>query len=101
MLLTDINKYQGWLYGVLGSTMAGWGIFFAFIAHIPLQRKERWAWNCLLIGMLVWYIAGTTISLKYGVTFNSPFNTVILLLVILSLLFTYKSFTVPQNNPNN
>jgi hypothetical protein len=99
-LPSGVNEFQGWVYGVLGSTMAGWGIFFAYITHIPFKRRERWTWNCLLIGMLVWYIADTAISLRYNVIFNALFNTVILLLVILPLIFTYKYFTVSQKNLN-
>jgi hypothetical protein len=101
VLSSGVDDFQGWVYGVLGSTMAGWGIFFAFITHIPFQRKERWAWNCMMIGMIVWYIADTAISFYYGVYFNAVFNTLILFLVILPLLFTYKFFTIPSNSHNN
>lgn len=101
IFLPGVNEFQGWVYGVLGSTMAGWGIFFAFIAHIPFRRKERWAWNCMLIGLSVWYIADTVISLYYRVYFNAVFNTLILILVILPLIFTYKFFTGSSNNLNN
>ena len=26
------RTFQGWIYGVLGSTLTGWGIFITFIA---------------------------------------------------------------------
>jgi hypothetical protein len=101
VLFSGVDDFQGWVYGVLGSTMAGWGIFFAFIAHIPFKRMERWAWNCMMIGIMVWYFTDTTISLNYRVYFNAIFNTLILILVILPLLFTYKFFTIPSNSHNN
>ena len=101
MLLDGVNEFQGWVYGVLGSTMAGWGIFFAFIAHFPFKQKERWAWNCMMIGLTVWYITDTAISLYYGVHFNAIFNTLIFVLVILPLLFTHNCFTAPSDINSN
>ena len=84
--------FRGWVYGVLGSTMAGWGVFFVFLARIPFRRQEKWAWYCLALGILVWYIPDTTISLLFGVTFNAIFNTILLVLVALPLIYTRKDF---------
>jgi hypothetical protein len=84
--------FRGWVYGVLGATMAGWGVFFGFLAQVPFQRQERWAWNCLALGMLVWYVPDTLLSLASSVIFNAAFNTVLLALVVLPLFFTRKEF---------
>ena len=84
--------FRGWAYGVLGATMAGWGVFFVFLAWIPFRRKERWSWNCFALGLLVWYVSDTLISLASGVIFNAVFNTLILVLVGLPLIFTRKVF---------
>jgi hypothetical protein len=84
--------FRGWVYGVLGATMAGWGVFFGFLAQVPFQCKKRWAWNCLALGVLVWYVPDTLISLASGVIFNAAFNTVLLALVTLPLFFTRKEF---------
>ncbi len=86
------EAFQGFIYGVLGATMAGWGVFIAFIAHHPFRKRERWAWNCLLAGMLVWYIVDTLISINAQVYFNAAFNTALLLLVGLPLVFSRKHF---------
>jgi uncharacterized membrane protein len=32
---SGLNEFQGWIYGISGSTMAGWGVFLTFIAHVP------------------------------------------------------------------
>jgi hypothetical protein len=84
--------FRGWAYGVLGATMAGWGVFIAFLAQSPFRRRERWAWNCTALGMLVWYLPDTTISLASGVIFNAVLNTVLLALVALPLFFARKEF---------
>jgi hypothetical protein len=70
--------------------MASWGIFVAFIAHYSFRRKERWAWVCLLVGLLVWFFVDTLITLKFRVFFNAIFNTGLLVLVLLPLVFTRK-----------
>lgn len=84
--------FQKWIYGVLGATVAGWGAVMAFIAHHPFRRKEKWAWNCLATGMLVWFIADTSVSLYFKVVFNAAFNVLLLVAVFLPLLFTRRHF---------
>ncbi len=85
--------FQRWIYGVLGATVSGWGIFIAFIAHHPFRRREGWAWNCLALGIIVWYVADTAISLYFKVWFNAAFNTVLLVSALLPLFFTRAHFT--------
>ena len=87
------REFQQWIYGVWGATIAGWGIFLTFITHYPFNKQEKWAWNCLLVGLLVWFILDTSISINYKVYFNAVFNTVLLILAILPIMFTRKYFT--------
>ena len=91
-LPVGVEQFQGWIYGIFGATMAGWGIFLVYIARYPFERRERWAWNWLLQGLLVWYLLATGISLFFGVFFNAIFNTVILVLLLLPVIFTRKEF---------
>lgn len=85
-------KFQGWIYGVLGSVIAGWGTMIAFWAAFPFKSRERWAWNGLAMAIVIWYIADTSISVQYGVTFNVMFNTLMLLFLATPLIFTKKHF---------
>ena len=85
--------FQGWIYGVWGATIAGWGIFVAFIAHYPFRNRERWAWNCLVAGILVWFVLDTSLSIFHKVYFNAAFNTALLLLAMLPIILTRKYFT--------
>ena len=84
--------FQQWIYGVWGSTIAGWEIFVTFIAHFPFQKKERWAWTCLFAGLLLWFILDTALSAYYRVYFNVAFNMTLLILVMLPLVITRKHF---------
>lgn len=91
-LPVGVDDFQGWIYGIFGATMAGWGVFLVYMARYPFQMRERWAWNCILQGLLLWYLLDTGISVYFGVVFNAIFNTVILILLLLPLFFTRKEF---------
>ncbi len=73
--------------------MAGWGVFVTFIAHVPFKRKEKWAWTCLLTGVLVWFCLDTAISLQFRVYFNVVFNTAFLVAALVPLGFSRKDFS--------
>lgn len=88
----NIFPFQSWVYGVLGATVTGWGIFIAFLAYYPFKAREKWAWNCIAAGISIWFISDTSISAFYDVTFNVVFNVVLLIFIGLPLLFTRKFF---------
>ena len=88
----DITSFQSWLYGVWGATIAGWGIFLTFIAYFPFKQRERWAWNCLVVGLGAWFVLDTGLSWQYGVSFNVVFNIVVALALGLPLVFSRKAF---------
>ena len=85
-------QFQGWVYGVLGSTMAGWGVMIFFIVQNPFRQREKWAWNAIAVSLGFWYLLDTGISLYFGVTFNAVFNTVLVLLLAPPLGSTRKVF---------
>lgn len=85
--------FRGWVYGAWGATVAGWGIFIIYIAHYPFRKRELWAWNCLVVGLVIWYVLDTGISLYYKVYFNAVFNTLLLIVMILPLGATRSLFS--------
>lgn len=86
------QRFQAWAYGVLGATIAGWGIVTAFLARYPFRNKEPWAWTAIALAISVWFITDTGLSVWFGVTFNAVFNILVLLLVLLPLNFTRSDF---------
>jgi hypothetical protein len=50
------------------------------------------AWYCTAIGVLVWYIPDTAMSLRFGVAINVVINSILLVGVALPLIFTRKAF---------
>jgi hypothetical protein len=86
------KQFQQWIYGVWGATIAGWGISVIYIARYPFQNKERWSWNCLVFGLLIWFVLDTWLSAFHKVYFNVAFNTALLILAMLPIVFTRKDF---------
>jgi len=96
-----VGSFQAWIYGVLGATVSGWGIFMAFIAHYPFKERRRWAWNCMATGFTLWFLADTAISLTFNVQFNAIFNIVLFVALGTPLLFTRKKFKYETELGNN
>jgi len=86
------RAFQQWIYGVWGATIAGWGIFVIFVAHYPFRNKEKWSWNCLVAGMLVWFVLDTSLSIFHKVYFNVAFNVAVFVAVLLPLVFSRRYF---------
>jgi hypothetical protein len=87
-----IKMFQQWIYGVSGATVAGWGVFITFMAHIPFKRKEPWAWYCIILGMFVWFTVDTSISIYFKVYINAALNIVLFVLVMLPTVFSRRYF---------
>jgi hypothetical protein len=88
--------FQLWIYGVLGATMAGWGVCIAFIAAVPFKRKEKWAWDCLAIAVSLWFVIDTFLSWRFGAMFNVLFNMLIFFAALAPLLLSRKYFLIPN-----
>jgi hypothetical protein len=82
------QAFQAWIYGAWGGTVVGWGVSMIFVAYYPFASQERWAWNCVLVSVLIWFIIDTGISWWFNVLVNVGLNTVIIILVIIPLIFT-------------
>ena len=84
--------FQRWINGVLGGVVAECGIFLSFVAFYPFRRKEKWAWNCVLAALFIWFFIDAPISLYFKVYFNVLFNLVLFIAILLPLIFTRKGF---------
>ena len=87
-----------WIYGVLGATVAGWGVFMVFIARFPFYRQERWARDAILVGVLLWYVVDTSISLYFKVAFNAALNTTLFIMAMVPVVMTRQAFKDGQGD---
>ncbi len=86
------RRFQQWIYGVWGATIAGWGTVLTYVARYPFKKKERWSWNGLALGLLIWFVLDTSLFLLYKVYFNAAFNTALLVLAGLPIGLTKREF---------
>lgn len=84
--------FQRWVYGGWGATVAGWGLTIAFLAAYAFRTKESWVRNGLTMGLGLWFVLDTVISLRERVFFNAAFNCVLMLIVAVPLVFTWNEF---------
>jgi hypothetical protein len=89
---TPTLRFRAWVYGVWGATVAGWGLTLTFLALHPFKRRERWARNAMFYGLSLWYLLDTGLSICFGVYFNALFNTLLIVLAGLPLIFTWGEF---------
>jgi hypothetical protein len=82
--------FRTWVYGAWGATIAGWGVSLLFLVHFALAQQERWAWFAIAMGMAVWYVLDTGTSMYFRVNFNVVFNSLILVLVSIPLVVSYR-----------
>jgi len=80
----ELARYQHWVHAVLGGTLLGWGVMFAWVAAVPFRRGEPGAWWSIAVATTAWYVVDTAASLHFGVIFNAALNTVL-----------YAAFVVP------
>lgn len=87
-----ITQFQNWIYGVLGATIVGWGIIMFFVIKYGFREKQKWAWKSIAVGISVWFVIDTSLSIYFGVYFNALFNSILFLLFIIPLLFIKNYF---------
>jgi hypothetical protein len=93
------SDYQHWVYGVLGAVLAGWGSTLAFVVWFPFRARQPWAWWCLGVGIVLWCVIDTSLSLSFRVFFNVAFNLVIFLATLLPLGLTRHRFRSTREVP--
>lgn len=87
-----VKQYQLWVHGMLGATMAGWGVTLAFIVFYPFTKKERWAWNAIVIGLALWFLVDTFMTVYTRAYFNVGVNVLLIVLAGIPLLMSRKAF---------
>lgn len=85
--------FHRWVYALLGSTIASWSVAMAFIAYYPYAKREKWAWSCIFLSVLVWFPLDTSASAAFKVWPNVIFNASALIAIAIPLLATRKAFT--------
>jgi hypothetical protein len=82
--INTIDKnHINWIYGVLGGSLAGWGVIILFLSINLLKDNNKVIWNTILFSVITWFLIDTIITLKYTVVPNLILNIAILLSVLI------------------
>ena len=60
--------HHQWLLGVSGAGTMGWAVTLLFVIAIPFERKELWAWRCVIVSVGLWVAVDVAASVYWGVT---------------------------------
>jgi hypothetical protein len=88
----DVQSFQSWIYGVYGATAVAFGIVVIFLARHPFKRQELWAWNCLALCFVAWFLTDTVFSVSAKVYTNAGNNLLLFIVMLLPLIMTRKAF---------
>ena len=69
-----VSSYHPWIFAVLGSSIAGWSVCYLYLALYPIKRRERWAYYCFILSLLIWAPLDTGFSLYFGIHTEALFN---------------------------
>jgi hypothetical protein len=86
------GQFRLWVYGMLGATMAGWGITLVYIVLNPFARGEKWSRNAIAAGIALWFAVDTFMSAYTHAYFNVGVNVLLIVLAGIPLLMTWKHF---------
>lgn len=89
---TGTLQLRLWYSGMLGGTIAGWGVALWYVVSGPFRKKERWSRDAIAGGILVWFVVDTSLTVYTHVYFNAGFNLLVLVLAGLPLAMTYREF---------
>lgn len=89
-LVRGTQDFRTWVYGAWGATIAGWGVSLLFLIYNAYEKRARWAWFAIALGLGIWYVLDTGVSIIFRVHFNVVFNSLILLAVVIPLAGTYQ-----------
>jgi hypothetical protein len=66
----EAARFQAWVYGAWGGTVAGFGMLIALIARPALSGGNRRLRTGALAALTVWFVVDTGASLTFGVWGN-------------------------------
>jgi len=88
----DVLVYNQWVWAMLGAVIMGWSICMLFIALFPFKKREKWAWLCIGISLIVTFI----LDIGFSVYFNFYAEIIIALSWflpgIIPIIATHKNF---------
>jgi len=89
------GTYHRFMNAVLGATIISWAVVLLFVLRGPFLARERWAFGCVAVSLLSWFVPDTAASLLHGAWPNALFNLGALVLLGTPLPFLWRAFPRP------
>lgn len=88
----DAIRYITLTHAVMGSVMIGWGISMMYTLFTQFRNGEWTGWVSIAVAMTLWFIPDTVMSIATGFWQNAVLNVGFILLFVIPLAATYKTF---------
>ena len=88
----DAIRYITLTHAVMGSVMIGWGVSMMYTLLTQFRTGEWTGWVSIAIAMTLWFIPDTAMSILTGFWQNAVLNVGFILLFVIPLAATYKTF---------
>ncbi|OHD30880.1 MAG: hypothetical protein A2086_06320 [Spirochaetes bacterium GWD1_27_9] len=83
-------RYKSFSWGYIGMLNAIWGLYLYFIVKFALMKREKWAWMCIAVSIIIWFILDTWFSISNDLYFNVIVNILFMVSFIIPLILTRK-----------
>lgn len=80
-----LQRYVGFLHGVLAAVMLGWSVALLGLAWGACDRGQRWAWQVMAASVAAWFVPGAVWSAWLHVWPNVALDVAVGLLFALPL----------------
>ena len=88
----DAIRYITLTHAVMGSVMIGWGVSMMYTLLTQFRTGEWTGWVSIAIAMTLWFIPDTAMSILTGFWQNAVLNVGFILLFVIPLAATYRTF---------
>jgi hypothetical protein len=65
-----VERFAAATDAILGGSIAGKWLAAGWIVRVPLARRQQWAADALLLGLVGWFAIDSAVSLRVGAHFN-------------------------------
>ncbi len=91
------NNDLWWTFLIYGLFSVGNGSFLIYVAFGPFIKIAKWAWLAVFISVMFWFTMGASISILFLIYVDMTVYSTVLILTLLPLLFTQKTFIIRRD----
>jgi hypothetical protein len=84
------------LVGILGPTIASWGILFLYVVNTAFANPNRRSWWFIVMACLVWAPYDSVLSIYYGVYLNALLNFIVFVAIMIPMLIVRPKFIIDR-----